>query len=169
MRSKCAGIKFKIDRKMIKQGAQDERRMSIHKLEQRKNLLFRPKYEKNRSKSIPTINANIRLQALKDMKEELLMQKTMQSFEFGADELEPRVLIHEYSFNDIKRQILPHPVHQLVYPDVRPKRMQPSKREPELGVDTSLSRPFFKIVSCMKYKSQFGEVWAPTEEEQMQP
>lgn len=33
VKSKLAGIKFKIDRKMIKQGARDERRQSIHKLE----------------------------------------------------------------------------------------------------------------------------------------
>lgn len=38
VKSKLAGIKFKIDRKMIKQGARDERRQSIHKLELQKNL-----------------------------------------------------------------------------------------------------------------------------------
>lgn len=59
LNSKLAGIKFKIDRKMIKQGARDERRLSIHKLEKEKNLSFHPK--KDRSKSIPTININLRL------------------------------------------------------------------------------------------------------------
>jgi hypothetical protein len=38
MGSKLAGIKFKMDRKMIKQEAKEERRLSISKLEREKNL-----------------------------------------------------------------------------------------------------------------------------------
>ena len=71
--SKLACIKFKIERKCIKNGAREERRASIHKLEQEKNVQFHPK--RDRSKSIPMINMNLRLLALKDMKEDLLMRR----------------------------------------------------------------------------------------------
>jgi len=58
---------------MIKNCAKEDRRQSIQKLEMEKNLQFHPK--KDRSKSIPTININLRLEALKEMKEDLLMRK----------------------------------------------------------------------------------------------
>jgi len=69
--SKLVSIRFKIERKCIKNEAREERRQSIHKLEMEKKVVFHPK--KARSSSIPTINMNLRLKALKDMKEDLLM------------------------------------------------------------------------------------------------
>lgn len=101
LNSKLAGIRFKIDRKMIKQGAREERRQSIHKLELEKNLQFHPK--RDRSKSIPTINMNLRLQALKDMKEDLLMRRCKISDEIDDQELEINVRSMEYNFNNINR------------------------------------------------------------------
>ena len=104
LNSKMAGIRFKIDRKMIKQGARDSRRQSIHKIEIEKNLVFHPK--RDRSKSIPTINMNLRLQALKDMKEDLLMRRCKIQDEIGEDEIELKVAINEYNYNDIRRDIM---------------------------------------------------------------
>ena len=85
MNSKLVCIRFKIERKCIKNGVREERRQSIIKLEQEKNLNFHPK--KDRSKSIPIINMNIRLKALKEMKEEILMKKSKIADEFNDDEL----------------------------------------------------------------------------------
>jgi hypothetical protein len=41
--SKLVCIRFRIERKYIKNGAREERRQSIHKLEMEKNLMFHPK------------------------------------------------------------------------------------------------------------------------------
>ena len=57
-----------------------------------KNLLFHPK--KNRSKSIPNLNIKVRLNVLKEMKEELLIKPF------------PQVKVNEYNFNDINREII---------------------------------------------------------------
>lgn len=96
---------------MIKQGAKEERRASICKLERERNLQFRPK--RARAQSIPTMNAHLRLQALKDMKEDLLMQQEI--VEHNPNDLELRVKIHDYNFNDINREILIDPL--LMAPD----------------------------------------------------
>lgn len=53
---------------------------------------------------------NLRLQALKDMKEDLLMKKCKISDEINEDELELRVAINEYNYNDINRQIMSKPI-----------------------------------------------------------
>lgn len=84
LNSKLVCIRFKIERKCIKNGVREERRQSIIKLEQEKNLNFHPK--KDRSKSIPIINMNIRLKALKEMKEEILMKKSKIADEFNEEE-----------------------------------------------------------------------------------
>jgi hypothetical protein len=73
LNSRLACIRFKIERKCIKNAHREQRRQSIHKLENEKNLQFHPK--KDRSKSIPSINMNMRLEALRDMKEDLLMRR----------------------------------------------------------------------------------------------
>jgi hypothetical protein len=79
------GIRFKIERKCIKNGVREERRQSIIKLEMEKNLNFHPK--KDRSKSIPIINMNIRLKALKEMKEEILMKKSKIAEEINDEDV----------------------------------------------------------------------------------
>ena len=66
-----------------------------------KNLIFHPK--KDRSKSIPTINMNLRLKALKDMKEDLLIRRSKISEEIVPDELAIEVPRMLYNFNYIKR------------------------------------------------------------------
>ena len=84
MNSRLVGIRFKIERKCIKNGEREKRRQSIHELEKEKNLNFHPK--RDRSKSIPTINMNLRLEALKDIKEDLLMRKSKISDGINSDE-----------------------------------------------------------------------------------
>ena len=74
LNSKLVGLRFKIERKCIKNDVREERRKSIIKLEMEKNLNFHPK--RDRSKSNPIINMNIRLKALKEMKEDILMKKS---------------------------------------------------------------------------------------------
>jgi hypothetical protein len=66
-----------------------------------KNLIFHPK--KDRSKSIPTINMNLRLKALKDMKEDLLIRRSKISEEIVPDELAIEVPRMMYNYNYIKR------------------------------------------------------------------
>lgn len=46
---------------------------------------------------------NLRLQALKDMKEDLLMRKCKISDEIDDDELELKIPLNEYNYNDINR------------------------------------------------------------------
>ena len=70
-------------------------------------MVFHPK--KDRSKSIPTINMNLRLKALKHMKEDLLLRKSKIQDEIGKDDLEIDVRVQPYSFNDMKRQIITEP------------------------------------------------------------
>ena len=104
MNSKILCMKFNIDRKFIKNEAREVRRQSIHKLEMEKNLIFRPK--KDRSKSIPTINMNLRLKALKHMKEDLLLKRSKIKDEIQKDDYELLVGILPYSYNDMKREIM---------------------------------------------------------------
>ena len=72
-----------------------------------KNLQFHPK--KDRSKSIPTINMNLRLEALKDMKEDLLLHRCKISEEIDENDVEVVLPVLGYNFNDIKRKIMPQP------------------------------------------------------------
>jgi len=115
LNSKLACIKFKIERKCIKNAAREQRRQSIHKLENEKNLQFHPK--KDRSKSIPSINMNMRLEALRDMKEDLLMRRWLISDEIKKEEVELKVPVLEYCYNDIKRQIMPKPIIVKIKPE----------------------------------------------------
>ena len=79
VRSKLASIKFKIERKCIKNKPIEERKRSIVKLEEEKHLSFHPK--NGRSKSIPHINMNLRIEALRDMKEDLMIRNSKVSGE----------------------------------------------------------------------------------------
>ena len=180
VKSKLAGIKFKIDRKMIKQGARDERRQSIHKLEIQKNLQFHPK--RDRSKSIPTINMNLRLQALKDMKEDLLMRKCKISDEIEDEELELRIPVNEYNYNDIKRQILPKPIIATVQqPQLKKRNPFPNQNEEEKNIDHNVieeekhsnsqsenqdgpQHMKLKMIYTYKYRTKYGPI--PLEEEE---
>jgi hypothetical protein len=46
---------------------------------------------------------NLRLKALKHMKEDLILRKSKIQDEIGKDDLEIDVRIHSYNFNDIQR------------------------------------------------------------------
>ena len=97
------------------------RRQSIHKLEIEKNLIFRPK--KDRSKSIPTINMNLRLKALKHMKEDLLLRRSQIKDEISKDDYELVIRVQPYCYNDIKREIMLEPETQQVEVPIRKKRI----------------------------------------------
>lgn len=120
--SKLLCIRFNIDRKFIKNEAREVRRQSIHKLEIEKNLVFRPK--KDRSKSIPTINMNLRLKALEHMKEDLLLRRSKIKDEISKDDYELLIRIQPYCYNDIKREIMIEPEIQEVKVPVLKKRLQ---------------------------------------------
>jgi hypothetical protein len=92
-----------------------------------KNLIFHPK--KDRSKSIPTINMNLRLKALKDMKEDLLIRRSKISEEIIPDEYAIEVPIMEYNYNDIKRSIMQEPKEELFIPVQKKLRLQPDPAE----------------------------------------
>jgi len=68
---------------------------------------------------------NIRLEALKDMKEDLLMRRCKISDEVLDDELELKIPVMEYNYNDIKRSIMDKP--QTIMVKKPPKlRIRPS-------------------------------------------
>ena len=119
--SKLLCIRFNIDRKFIKNEAREVRRQSIHKLEIEKNLIFRPK--KDRSKSIPTINMNLRLKALKHMKEDLLLRRSQIKDEINKDDYELLIRVQPYCYNDIKREIMAQPEMRMVEIPARKKRL----------------------------------------------
>ena len=123
LNSKLVSIKFKIERQSIKNGAREERRNSIHRLEIEKNLVFRPK--RDRAKSIPTIHNNHRLKALREIKGQLTTNENKIPEEFTANDFEVSVPVHEYCFNDIKRDIMDAPVEEPWYPDKRKKKSLP--------------------------------------------
>jgi|DEB0MinimDraft_12_1074336.scaffolds.fasta_scaffold113127_2 hypothetical protein len=52
---------------------------------------------------------NCRLEALKDMKEDLLMRRCKISDEIEEDEPELKIPVMEYNYNDIKRKIMEKP------------------------------------------------------------
>jgi hypothetical protein len=47
IKSKLVCMRFKIERKCIKNDAKEQRRQSIHKLEVERNLIFRPKKDRS--------------------------------------------------------------------------------------------------------------------------
>jgi hypothetical protein len=53
---------------------------------------------------------NLRLQALKDMKEDLMMRRCKILDEIEDEDVELKIPINNYNFNDIKRKILPQPI-----------------------------------------------------------
>jgi len=183
MNSKLACIKFKIERKCIKNGAREERRASIHKLEIEKNLLFHPK--NSRSKSIPTINMDLRIEALKERKEDLLMRRSKISDEINEDELELVLPVIELNYNDIKRKIMANPIIVSVIPEVPKARVSPRRDndmdnasahiEEEKQQQSSSQhkevilpvpeQPKLKIVSTYKYKTGNEVDNLPQEEE----
>ena len=116
LNSKLVCLRFKIERKCIKNEAREERRQSIIKLEQEKNLNFHPK--RDRSKSIPIINMNIRLKALKEMKEEILMKKSKIAEEINDEDISCKVPVMFYNHNDIRRDILHKPFQILIKPEI---------------------------------------------------
>ena len=119
MNSKLVCIRFKIERKSIKNGAREERRASIHKLEMEKNIAFHPK--RDRSKSIPIVNMNLRLKSLKDMKEDMLIKKSRVNGEIIPSDYEPRAIINEYNSNAMDRKIIAKPYRLLIQTSPRRK------------------------------------------------
>lgn len=53
---------------------------------------------------------NLRLEALKDIKEDLLMRKSKISDEINPDEEDLVLPVMEYNYNDINRFIMPEPI-----------------------------------------------------------
>ena len=66
--------------------------------------MFHPK--RDRSKSIPIVNMNLRLKSLKDMKEDMLIKKSRVNGEILPKDFELKVPVHEYAYNDMQRNIL---------------------------------------------------------------
>ena len=98
-------MKFKISRKCIKGVVKDKKRDSRFSLEREKNLTFHPK--KKRSKTVEPNNGDFRLKALNDLKEEMIIRNSFVLDEIDPEELELKIPIMPYSYNCIKREILP--------------------------------------------------------------
>ena len=149
MESKIAGIKFKIERKCIKNNIKEERRMSIHRLELEKDLNFHPK--KSRANSQPEIKVSVRLEALKDMKEELLLRRCKIAEEVLEDEPEIKIPTLEYCFNDINRKILDQPKKVKKYKTiVKPRLSKQDNPRESLMMDSA-------NVIVEEHKSSGGE------------
>ena len=88
---------------------------------------FHPK--RDRSKSIPVINMNIRLKALKEMKEEILMKKSKIAEEINDEEVNCFVPVMFYNHNDIQREILDKPVEMFFKPEILEKRKKENQEE----------------------------------------
>ena len=73
-------------------------------------MSFHPK--RDRSKSIPIINVNLRLKALKDLKEEIKIKKNKVPHEIENHEEELIVPVLEYGYNHISREIMDHPIEK---------------------------------------------------------
>lgn len=94
-------------------------------------MIFHPK--KDRSKSIPTINMNLRLEALKDIKEDLLMRKSKISDEINPEEEQLILPVMEYNYNNMDREIMERPI---LVPDVaEPKRKRIVPEQPESAIN----------------------------------
>jgi len=77
-------------------------------------MLFHPK--RDRSKSIPIINVNLRLKALKELKEDIQMKKNKVPHEIESTEEELIVPVLEYNYNYINREIMEHPIEKEIIP-----------------------------------------------------
>jgi L-lysine 2,3-aminomutase len=77
-------------------------------------MSFHPK--RDRSKSIPIINVNLRLKALKELKEDIQMKKNKVPREIENAEEELIVPVLEYSYNHIDREIMDHPIEKEIIP-----------------------------------------------------
>lgn len=73
-------------------------------------MSFHPK--RDRSKSIPIINVNLRLKALKEIKDDIQMKKNKVPREIEKTEEELIVPVLEYSYNHISREIMDHPIEK---------------------------------------------------------
>lgn len=85
---------------------------------------------------------NLRLQALKDMKEDLLMRRGRIQDEIEEDENEIKIPINEYSYNDINRHIMLKPIVQTVYLEKLKKRNPfPSGQDEESKENNQIMLP----------------------------
>jgi len=82
-------------------------------------MSFHPK--RDRSKSIPIINVNLRLKALKELKEDIQMKKNKVPHEIESTEEELIVPVLEYNYNCINREIMEHPIEKEIIP-MKPKQ-----------------------------------------------
>lgn len=135
-------------------------------------MLFHPK--RDRSKSIPIINVNLRLKALKELKEDIQMKKNKVPHEIESTEEELIVPVLEYNYNYINREIMEHPIEKEIIP-MKPKQrvsqqdvdddnefMIPNESLPESNQDKYVSLipkkdylPYKKIIRCYKYKTSY--------------
>lgn len=74
---------------------------------------------------------NLRLEALKDIKEDLLMRKSKISDEINPDEEELVLPVMEYNFNDINRPILLEPEIVPVVTEKKKLRLAPDPSQVE--------------------------------------
>ena len=74
---------------------------------------------------------NLRLEALKDIKEDLLMRKSKISDEIHPDEEELIPPVMEYNFNDINRPIMLEPVIVPVVVEKKKLRLVPDPSQIE--------------------------------------
>ena len=74
---------------------------------------------------------NLRLEALKDIKEDLLMRKSKISDEINPDEEELVPPVMEYNFNDINRHIMLEPVIVPVVAEKKKLRLVPDPSQVE--------------------------------------
>jgi hypothetical protein len=65
---------------------------------------------------------NIRLKALKEMKEEILMKKSKIADEINDDEVACEVPVLFYNHNNIHRKILEEPIELIIDPQIPKKR-----------------------------------------------
>ena len=61
---------------------------------------------------------NIRLKALKEMKEEILMKKSKIADEINDEDISCKVPVMFYNHNDIRREILAKPFQILIKPEI---------------------------------------------------
>jgi hypothetical protein len=107
IKQRVSSIRFKIERKEIKNEAKLEKKRSIHLLEIEKNLNFRPR--RDRSKSIPYMSMKHRLKSLKEVKEDMQIQKCKLPEEFKSHDGMNPIRVQEFNYNDINREILVSP------------------------------------------------------------
>jgi|TARA_B110001450_G_C17498286_1_gene431188 hypothetical protein len=76
---------------------------------------------------------NLRLEALKDIKEDLLMRKSKISDEINPDEEQLILPVMEYNYNNMNREIMERPI---LVPDILvPKRKRIEPEQPESAVN----------------------------------